>query len=559
MEYPIQPFMVYQKGNLYGIMNARKEFIVPCTYPDLWIDKIEDGILHCEAVFDKTEVDGIYTFIFNEQGIMLIPDVKTEFNLLPNGLIAIENDKHAWGFVNRQGEIVIPCQYYNFEWTQTEHMLVQARNHRWGCIDTSGKKIIPCFYKSIQRTEQGFYVVERAGKWRFMNPQNPKSAWLYEKIEYLKPCWKALYNEKWILLDGTGQAVNGVEYDDIRVQQEPYLLVSQGGLTGVIHASTAEIVFPITYPSASIHAFHSEQLTLRQDGKLGVVDKWNQTILPYSYDEIKRFEQIIIAQKEDLWGFWDVTGQCLIPCQFETYVFFQNHFISVQQSNKWGLVNFKGIYIAKCQFDEIKVLDAHYAQVRQGAHWGVISIAEPQLPICQYDEIFTFKEGMAKVRIGSKYGFINAQGALTVPVKYTDASNFNEGMAKVARGKHIQYYGYVNLLGEETIPLIYESAHDFSDGLAQVRYNQCGFVDKEGNVVIPFIYDGGSWSNFRYGLATVTYEGQMGAIDKENRIVIPFKYESLGGFNENGFTRAEYDDDKYFSIDRTGYVYYEPD
>lgn len=566
MEYSLPPFIVYKKGDKGGIMNALKELIVPCIYPHLSISKIVDGLIYCEALIDA-DTDRLiehYEFIFNEQGVMLLPELKTEFCVLKNGLITIENPTNSWGCVNRQGQLVIPCQYYQIRQTQNDNLLVCARNHKWGCIDRLGKVIIPCNYQTIKQTDKGFYVVQRAKKWYFISPEKVKSDSLYEKIEYLNPYWKAFYKGKWILLDDTGGIVNAIEYDEIRNQKcgnIDYIIVSQGKLTGLINALTAEMVFPIAYPSESIHTFYEERMVLRQNGLLGIIDKFKQYILPCQYNDIQRFKNLIMAQQDGLWGFWDLSGHCLLSCQFQNVISFEDDFIGVQHEGQWGLVTTSGQYIVKCQFDEIKSLETNCVQVRQLNQWGLVCLDKLHVTACQYDEIYNFKEGMARVRMDSKFGFINAQGELIVPAKYTEASDFKEGMAKVGRGKHIKYYGYVNLLGEEAIPLIYEYAHDFSEGLARVCYDECGFVDKKGNVKIPFIYEADYVGDFQYGIATAALAGhrpKMGAIDTENRMVLPFIYDMVWGFDDDGCTSIEHEG-QYFIIDRTGFVYYEPD
>ena len=48
----------------------------------------------------------------------------------------------------------------------------------------------------------------------------------------------------------------------------------------------------------------------------------------------------------------------------------------------------------------------------------------------------------------------------------------------------------------------YDDVKEFSEGLALVSEDdKCGFVDKEGNIAIPFVYDN-AWS-FSDGLACV--------------------------------------------------------
>lgn len=76
-------------------------------------------------------------------------------------------------------------------------------------------------------------------------------------------------------------------------------------------------------------------------------------------------------------------------------------------------------------------------------------------------------------------------------------------------------YGYINLKGENVIPCKYKSVARFREGIARVRNKegQTGFIDTEGNTVIPFskmetgscFYDG--------FVGTSTPEG-MGFMDK---------------------------------------------
>ena len=72
----------------------------------------------------------------------------------------------------------------------------------------------------------------------------------------------------------------------------------------------------------------------------------------------------------------------------------------------------------------------------------------------------------------------------------------------------------------------YGDTRDFSEELAAVFLNRkWGFVDKNGDVVIPFIYDGDKdffWDTeyvFKNGKANVKEEGKWFYIDKQgNRV-----------------------------------------
>ena len=91
----------------------------------------------------------------------------------------------------------------------------------------------------------------------------------------------------------------------------------------------------------------------------------------------------------------------------------------------------------------------------------------------------------------------------------------------------------------------------FSEGLAiAVCDDKNGFVDEEGNVVIPFVYD---WvSIFSEGLAAAESDGKHGFINKTGETAIPFIYDGATGFYE-GVALVELDGQRFY-IDKSGNI-----
>ena len=112
-------------------------------------------------------------------------------------------------------------------------------------------------------------------------------------------------------------------------------------------------------------------------------------------------------------------------------------------------------------------------------------------------------------------------------------------------------YGFIDKSGNVVIPFKYDSAYSFSEGLAVVRLDgKYGFIDKSGNKVVPCKYD---WvDSFSEGLALVILDGKCGFIDKSGNVVIPFKYDSAYSFSE-GLAVVRLDG-KYGFIDKIGNV-----
>lgn len=94
---------------------------------------------------------------------------------------------------------------------------------------------------------------------------------------------------------------------------------------------------------------------------------------------------------------------------------------------------------------------------------------------------------------------------------------------------------------------------EFSEGLAAV--GKKGYIDKNGNIVIPFQYDGAG--KFQEGLAPVQRGRSWGYIDQKGEVLIPFQYEEAFVFSE-GLASVK-KDDKWMVIDNGGAVIFETD
>lgn len=82
----------------------------------------------------------------------------------------------------------------------------------------------------------------------------------------------------------------------------------------------------------------------------------------------------------------------------------------------------------------------------------------------------------------------------------------------------------------------------------QDAFGKWGFVDQQGNIVVPFQYDW-VWP-FSEGLAAVKLKNKWGYINQRNETVTPFQYSDAGSFKE-GLARVEMND-KFGYIDKYG-------
>lgn len=163
---------------------------------------------------------------------------------------------------------------------------------------------------------------------------------------------------------------------------------------------------------------------------------------------------------------------------------------------------------------------------------GVVKI-EPQ-----WDQTYDFFMGRGLVYDGLKFGYVDENGNEVVPLKYDYIINCTAQLTTSAKPAFIGLvrmsglYGFINSIGDEFIPLAYTWASTFSNDMAAVRIsNKYGFINLEGELVVPAIYDG--YGFFSENLCWVGKKTDnimnWGVIDKEGNEILPFTYE--GPFN----------------------------
>ena len=71
-----------------------------------------------------------------------------------------------------------------------------------------------------------------------------------------------------------------------------------------------------------------------------------------------------------------------------------------------------------------------------------------------------------------------------------------------------------------------------------------GYIDKQGNYVIPAIYDDGR--DCENGMISVNYKGRWGVIDKRGKEIVPPKYLTISPFREGLALVEDFDKNKFY-------------
>lgn len=326
---------------------------------------------------------------------------------------------------------------------------------------------------------------------------------------------------------------------DLQMRQDSLFVVKLNGKFGVIN-STNETILPFQYDEVEVI---NKNLFVVQNGKNhGVIDQKLNTIIPFNYDEIYAKYEVLICKKEGKSCLFDFKGHPIIPCKrirFEVrtcnYIIFYEYkkvLFSKKQKLFTGAMNHEGKIIIPKKYSFIGVFEnGAYIETKKGA-WLIDLKHKTNKISKRYDEIgeIRYKNDFTWVREGDIYGFINTSGAEIIPLKYEKAYTLDDdnGMFAKLNGK----WGCINRNNTVIIDFKYDWLYRFENGFGFELGNKAGLLDSIGNLKIEIEnnYDDLSWvndsllivkENDLYGLY---HTGKGWLLQPEYENLIRFKY-----------------------------------
>jgi len=186
----------------------------------------------------------------------------------------------------------------------------------------------------------------------------------------------------------------------------------------------------------------------------------------------------------------------------------------------------------------------------------------------QFDWAFDFSEGLAEVTINHKSGFIDTSGKIVAPIKYDMVWGFQNGLALVRRdiedgkfmtmeGEQPKYryqYGFIDHQGNEVIPLQFEEATYFSEGFAMAvpsNFEKYGIIDQRGQFVHQPEFD--EAEEFHDGLAKACVKHKCGFVDTGGTWIIPPTLTGADNFS-HGLASVSWGEGEYGYINKKGQI-----
>lgn len=71
-------------------------------------------------------------------------------------------------------------------------------------------------------------------------------------------------------------------------------------------------------------------------------------------------------KKDDKYGFIDMTGELVIPCEWDDAYSFSEGLSSVEKDGKYGFIDTTGNVVIPCEYEDVAYSDGYIALIKSG-------------------------------------------------------------------------------------------------------------------------------------------------------------------------------------------------
>lgn len=419
---------------------------------------------------------------------------------------------------------------------------------KWGVINSKGDIIIePTYDETI------------------IIPDSTKAVFIctYD-VDYSKGTYKTKVlnekNEEVITGYDIVEAIENYDSSNTLWYEKDVLRVKKDGKYGLVDFKGTQIA-DCDYTEIVALKGTSNSLLTTKDGKKGIIDNTGAAILENEYKNIKaisdKYENgYIVEAQNGKYGVMNWNKTVALDTKYDDVkaVYGNGDYYIVKENGKLKIVDTVGGSYLTGKYDDIKSVNDDHAVVKKEGKYGVVSILDGEIVIAtNYQDITYTTAGKYIIKSNNKYGIMDLEGNTLIKPKYSNlvyraSANFYEatnsdytsdlidgemnvkltgiisrinttdGYMQVRVGEEYKYYNFkfeektsVEILKNNTIFL------SKKDG----KY---GFVNKNGIVVVDYIYDDASEQN-EFGYASVKKDGLWGCVDSKGNVKIAPSYK----------------------------------
>ena len=341
--------IVYYDYGVCGLIDRQGRTIVPVQYAE--VNYPTDGMIrYCD--------NGLYGFYDTAGNIAIKAQYRTAsgFNEgLAVVIIDFDSNTIGYGFIDKQNKLTIPAEY-EYAFAFSEGCAIVKKYDRFGMIDHNGREILPIKYLELTPMIDGhFFAVDAQNEKAalFDNRFRQLTDFIYDKIlSFNEGFYVVQRNGRYTFLDGKGKEHFGF-YDVANSFIDGYAMVGNNGKYGIINRK-GKTILPIEYDNSGYrsmeYVFCENLAMVEKDGKYGFVNKRGEIVIPLIYNSAQHCtEGLIPVQRGGMWGFVDKEGRQVSEFVYDAASYYQYGRAEVVFEGTTYKINTDGTCVKNCK------------------------------------------------------------------------------------------------------------------------------------------------------------------------------------------------------------------
>jgi hypothetical protein len=305
----------------------------------------------------KIPAQTLYPFLVSEKGWGYVDEnlkviIQPQYSFVHpfiDGVAAVERNG-LWGFIDVTGRALTKFLYIDLGESNDGLIPVCNKTDKWGFIDLHGKVQIPFIYEQALSFNHSLAPVRLAGKYGYIDRKGDL------KIES-KYFFAGSFNDSGFAHVATSLN-NAFIIDTLGVIHEylgslKYELPREGTFQkmtnhkwGFYDLFTRENIIPNEYDL--VYHFNDGLAPVRKNGKWGYIDKNNNLVINYLFDDAGTFSEGLAAVRiANRKGYIDRAGSFIFEPQFDSAGEFKHGVAEVAKDGKYFYVNSAGDLLIK--------------------------------------------------------------------------------------------------------------------------------------------------------------------------------------------------------------------
>lgn len=493
----------------YGVIDVSGNIVIEPIYESVKIPNPEKSVFICTNENKTIVLNENKEEIFTEYEEVTAIPIKGVVSSIPyeKRVLKYKSDG-KYGLIDYNGKVITKPIYEEIEGMQNkESVLLVKQDGKYGAINDKGAKLIEPKYDEI--IADGFYTEEnKYGLSGYIVKNTTQDGYRYGYINYkLEKVLDVEYNSINRILDTEGTDI--------------YIIAVKNGKYGVIKNN--KVLIDYTYQGIE-YDDTNKVFQVQRNSKYGIADINGKEVIPVDYTKIE-FNGIYLKafKNEEEYAFFDAQGNEIENSKYTTMLKTtgDNYYITVNEDSLYGVINSDKKELIQNKYNYIEYLFGEYfIAARDDGYLGVINTKDKVVVDFKYEVLQKVDDiNIIEAKILKENKLELYANNLEKICSMNNANIYKDDeYIKVYSENETKYFDFN---GNEINP---KDLFKNNNLFASQADGKWGFVDKQGNIIVEYIYDRVTEFN-EYGFAGIKKDGKWGVINKEGNIILEPTYQ----------------------------------